>query len=95
MLDYKNKDITAKRQDEGIASCTYCNYSCHFAGSTHFYFTKVGGKEDGVGGWWLPGTLIDIPSFYLPNKFFLSSELRGHSETTLHHGVSPLADANV
>ena len=95
MLDYKHEEITAKRQDEGIASSTYCNYSCHFAGPTHFYFTKAGGKEDGVGGWGLPVTLIDILSFYLPNKFFLSSELRRHSKTTLSYGVSPLAVANV
>ena len=58
-----------------------------------FLFYK--GKDDGVGGWGLPGTLIDISSFYLPNKFFLSSELRRHSKTTLPYGVSLLADANV
>ena len=32
----------------------YCNYSCHFAGSAHFYFTKAGeGRWDwglGVNG---------------------------------------------
>ena len=46
----QNKDITAKHQDEGIASSTYCKYSCHFAGSTHFYFTKAGGSKMGLGG---------------------------------------------
>ena len=48
----------------------------------------------GVGGG-LTGTPIDMSSFYLLNEFFFSSELRRHSETTLHHGVSPLADENV
>ena len=52
-------------------------------------------KEDGDGGWGLTDTPIDMSSFYLPNKFFFSSELRRHSETTLHHGVSPLTDENV
>ena len=47
------------------------------------------------GGGGLTGTVIDISSLYLRHEFFLSSELRHHSETTLHHGVSPLADANV
>ena len=41
------------------------------------------------------GTTIDMSSFYLPNEFFLSLELRCHTEATLHHGVSPLTDANV
>ena len=90
MLDYKNKDVTAKSQDERIASGTYCNYSCHFAGSTHFYFTKAGGRKMGLGGWGLTGTPIDMSSFYL-----FSLESRRHSETTLHNGVSPLAEANV
>ena len=49
----------------------------------------------GGGGGELTGTPIDISSFYLPNEFFFSSELRRHSETTLHHGVSPLTDENV
>ena len=49
----------------------------------------------GLGEGGLPGTLIDMSSFYLPNKFFLSSELRRHSKTTLPYGVSPLAEANV
>ena len=64
---------------------------------THaFLFYKGRGKEDGVGGGGvLTGTPIDISSLYLRHEFFLSSELRLHSETTLHHGVSPLADANV
>ena len=47
------------------------------------------------GGGWLTGTPIDMSSFYLPNELFFSSELRRHSETTLHHGVSPSADENV
>ena len=41
------------------------------------------------------GTTIDMSSFYLRNGFFFSLELRHHSETTLHHSSSPLADANV
>ena len=41
------------------------------------------------------GTSIDMSSFYLREEFFLSLESRGHSETTLYHGVSPLAEANV
>ena len=41
------------------------------------------------------GTTIDMSIFYLPNEFFFSSVLRRHSETTLHHGVSPLTDVNV
>ena len=46
--------------------------------------------EDGVGGWGLTGTPIDVSSFYL-----FSLESRRHSETTLHNGVSPLAEVNV
>ena len=46
--------------------------------------------EDGVGGWGLTGTPIDVSSFYL-----FALELRRHSQTTLHNGVSPLAEANV
>ena len=38
LLHHKNKGITAKHQDERIAGSTYRIYSCHFAGSTHFYF---------------------------------------------------------
>ena len=49
----------------------------------------------GWGGGGLTGTLIDISSLYLRHELSLSSELRHHSETTLHHGVSPLADTNV
>ena len=82
-------------QDEGIASSTYRNYSCHFVGSTYFYFTKAGGRKMRFGGGGLTGTPIDMSSFYLPNELFFSSELRRHSETTLHHGVSPSADENV
>ena len=44
----------------------------------------------GSGGSGLAGTPIDMSSFYL---FPLG--LRRHSETTLHHGLSPLAEANV
>ena len=98
MLDYKHKDITAKHQDEGIASRTYRNYSCHIAESRHFYFTKAGGRKMGLGGGGgveVNGTTIDMSIFYLPNEFFFSSVLRRHSETTLHHGVSPLTDVNV
>ena len=64
------------------------NYSSHFAGSTHFYSTKAGGRKMGLRGWGLTGTLIDMSSFYL-----FSLELRRHSETTFHYGVSPLTDA--
>ena len=49
------------------------------------YILQKQGKEDGVGGWGLKGTPIDMFSFYLPNEFFFSSEWRRHSETTLHH----------
>ena len=39
---------------------------------------------------------IDMSSFYLRNEFFFSFlQLRRHSETTLHYGVSPLAEANI
>ena len=41
MLDHKYIYITAKYQNETIASSTCRIYSCHFAGSTHFYFTKA------------------------------------------------------
>ena len=58
-------------------------------------FHKSREREDGVGGWGLTGTRIDMSSFYLPNEFFFSSELRRHSEKTLHYRLSPLADANV
>ena len=85
LLDYKHKDITAKHQDERIASSTYRNYSYHFAGSTHFLFCR--GQEDGIrkggGGVEVNGTTIDISLFYLPHEFFLSLELRRHTETTL------------
>ena len=53
-------------------------------------FYRGRGKDDGVGGWGLTGTPIDMSSFYL-----FSLGLRRHSETTLHHGLSPLAEANV
>ena len=46
-------------------------------------------------GWGLTDTHIDMSSFYLRNEFFFSLELRRHSETTLHNGDSPLAEANV
>ena len=49
MLDNKNKDIIAKYQDERIASSTYYICSCHFAGSTHIYFTKARGRKTGLG----------------------------------------------
>ena len=55
-----------------------------------YLFYKGRGKEDGVGGWGLTGTHIDMSSFYL-----FSLESRRHSQTTLHNGVSPLAEANV
>ena len=86
----------------------YCNYSCHFSGSTHIYFTKTGGrkvglgeerwgwgKKGGAGGWGSVGTPIDMSSFYLQNEFLLSFELTRPLETTLPYGVSPLAEANV
>ena len=47
---YKHKDTTAKHQDEGLANSTHRIYSCHFAGSTHFYFTKAGGRKMGSRG---------------------------------------------
>ena len=53
---------------------------------------RLGG---GGGGGGLTGTPIDMSSFYLPNELFFYSELRRHSETILHHGVSPSADENV
>ena len=49
----------------------------------------------GVGGGGLTGTHIDMSSLYLRNEFFFSLELRRHSETTPHYGVSLLAVANV
>ena len=58
-------------------------------------FYKSREREDGVGGKGLTGTPIDMSSFYLLNEFFFSSELRRHSEKTLHYGLLPLADANV
>ena len=60
-----------------------------------FLFYKGRGKEDGVGGWGLWDTPIDMSSFYLRNQIFFYLELRHHTETTLHHGVSPLAEVNV
>ena len=41
----------------------------------------------------LTGMPLDMSSFYLPNGFSFFPE-SSHSETTLHHGVSPLAQAN-
>ena len=75
-------------------SSAYRIYSCNFVGSTHSYFTKVGGGKMGLGVG-VNGTPIDMSSFYLREEFFLSLESRRHSETTLYHGVSPLAEANV
>ena len=49
----------------------------------------------GFGGGGLTGTPIDMSSFYLLNECFFSSELRRHSETTLHYGIPPLTDENV
>ena len=49
----------------------------------------------GLGGGGLTGTPIDMSSFHLLNEFFFSSELRRHSETSLHYDVLPSADANV
>ena len=66
-----------------------------------FVSYKIREKEDEVGGGgWEMGvgvnrTPIDMSSIYLPDEFFFSSELRRHSEMTLHHGVSPLANENV
>ena len=61
LLNKKRKDITAKHQDERIAGSTYRIYSCHFARSTHFYFTKSGKRKMrlgvGVEGWELTGRL--------------------------------------
>ena len=96
MLDYKHKDITAKYQDERITSSMYRIYSCHFAGSAHFHFTKAGGRKMDLGSeGYLARPEIIMSSFYLPNEIFFSPKLRRHSETSLHHGVSPLANANV
>ena len=49
----------------------------------------------GLGGGGLTGTPIDMSPFYLLNEFFFSSELRRHSEKTLHYGLPPLANADV
>ena len=60
-----------------------------------FLFYKIRDKEDEVGGGsWELGVVV-MSSFYLPDEFFFPSELRRHSEMTLHHGVSPLANENV
>ena len=48
-LTKKHKDITAKHQDGMIAGSTYRIYSCHFAGSTLFYFTKAREGRWGLG----------------------------------------------
>ena len=89
LLHHKNKGMTAKHQDERIAGSTYRIYSCHLDPHIFILF-------GGCGWWWgLTATPINVSSFYLLNEFFFPSELRRHSETTLHHGVSPLADANV
>ena len=57
----------------------------------------MGGGGWGGGSWGLGvnRTPIDMSSFYLPDEFFFSSELRRDSDKTLHHGVSPLANENV
>ena len=49
----------------------------------------------GLGSEGLSSTPIDMSSFYLPNEISFSPKLRRHSETSPHHGVSPLANANV
>ena len=91
----KNRHITAKYQIEGRESSTYRNYSCHFAGFRIFILQRQGAGRWSWGGGGLTGTPIEMSSFYLWNEFFLSLELRRHSETNLHYDVSPLADANV
>ena len=48
LLDLKHKDTTATHQDERIAGSTYRIYLCHFAGSTHFYFTKAEKRNMGL-----------------------------------------------
>ena len=58
-------------------------------------FYKSREREDGGGGGGVAGTPIDMSSLYLLNEFFVSSGLRCHLETTLRHGVSPLANENV
>ena len=49
----------------------------------------------GWGGGVVIGRSIDMTLSYLRDEFFLSLELRRHSETTLLYGVSPLTDVNV
>ena len=65
----------------------------------HIFILQRQGQENAVekGGWGggLTGTLIDMSSLYLRNEFFFSLELKRHSETTPHYGVSPLDVANV
>ena len=60
-----------------------------------FLFYKGKEQEDGVKGWGLTNTPMDMSLFYLRNQFLLSLELRRHSETNLYYGVSPLAEENV
>ena len=43
----------------------------------------MGLGRGGGGGLEVNGTTIDISLFYLPHEFFLSLELRRHTETTL------------
>ena len=75
-----------------------CNASIHdIFLDPRIFILQQQGKEiwGGGGGWGLTGTPIDMSSFYLPSEFFFSSELRRPSGTTLHHGISLLANENL
>ena len=93
-LTKKHKDITAKHQD-GMMQVYVMHLFVTFSWIHAFLFYNSREKKDGVGGWGLTGTPIDMSSFYLPSEFFFSFELRRPSGTTLHHGISPLANENV
>ena len=96
MLDYKQASQQSIKM-RGEREARTASIHAILLDSRTFILQKQGKERWGWGVWLggLTGTPIDMSSFYLANEFFFSSELRRHSETTLHHSVSPLTDENV
>ena len=93
-LTKKHKDITAKHQDGMIAGIRNASIRDIFL-DPRIFILQQQGKERWGWGVGVNGHAHRYAPFYLPSKFFFSSELRRPSGTTLHHGISPLANENV